>query len=163
METHWKKLTNPDYIGAYDFAKGEIRKVKILKVTQEKVADMNGKKADCIVATLENSKPFILCKTNCKMITKLLQTPYIEDWAGKLLNVEVKPVKAFGEWVDALRICSNLPEQTNTKVLDNLTPEHAKWTGAKQAIENKQTTIEAIRKAYILTPENEKLLCENLK
>jgi len=23
--THWKKLTNPDYLGAYDFAIGEER------------------------------------------------------------------------------------------------------------------------------------------
>lgn len=157
METHWKKLTNPDYIGAYDFKKGEIRKVKIIKVAQEKVTGSDGKKADCIVAQLENSKPLVLCKTNCKYITKILGTPLIEEWSGKSINLKVEQVKAFGEWVDALRVTDKEPEK------ENFNPSHPRWEAGKTALETGKTTIEAIKKTYIVTPENEALLCQNLK
>lgn len=157
METHWKKLTNPDYIGAYDFKKGEIRKVKIIKVAQEKVTGSDGKKADCIVAQLENSKPLVLCKTNCKHISKIVGTPIIEEWSGKVINLKVENVKAFGEWVEALRVTTDEPQK------EKLTPTHSKWEAAKNAIENGKTTIEAIKKSYDLSPENEALLCQNLK
>ena len=72
--THWKKLTNPDYIGAYDFAENEKRVVKILEVKQSPVMGADGKKQDCIVATLENSKPLVLCKTNCNGLPHALSS-----------------------------------------------------------------------------------------
>lgn len=41
---------------------------------------------------------------------------------------------------------------------ENLTPNHAKWTGAKDAVKNGTATIEQIKLKYNLTPENEVLL-----
>jgi hypothetical protein len=40
MKTHWKKLTNPNYLGAYDFQQGEKRIVTIKEVIQEKVLNV---------------------------------------------------------------------------------------------------------------------------
>jgi hypothetical protein len=157
--THWKKLTNPDYIGAYDFAENEKRIVKIIEVKQAPVMGADGKKQDCIVATLENSKPWVLCKTNCKTISKILNTPMIENWSGKLIQLEVKKVKAFGEWVDGLRVCDKLPEPPK----EELTPTHPRWAGAKEALTTGKTTIEQIEKSFILSPENKELLCSNSK
>lgn len=162
METHWKKITNPNYIGAYDFATGEVRKVKIISISQEKVYSPDNKMTDAVVAKLENSKPLVLCKTNMKMISKLLDTPFIEKWGGKSILLEVKKVKAFGEWVDALRVCDKLPTVESIK-LEELTPTHPKWEAAKQALTYGKTTIEAIKKGYLLTQENEIELCKNLK
>lgn len=110
MKTHWKKTFNPDYIGAYVLEPGEEKTVTITKVVNEMVVGQNGKKEECTVAYLKNDKPFILNRTNCKTITKLYDTPYIEEWAGKSVIIYADKVKAFGEQVEALRIRMRKPE-----------------------------------------------------
>jgi hypothetical protein len=104
MKTHWKKLTNPDYLGSYDFEPNEKRVVTILNVTREMITGAEGKKEECTIAKLHNSKPMILNKTNCKAITKAYGTPYIEDWVNISITLYVAKVKAFGDTVDALRV-----------------------------------------------------------
>ena len=51
----------------------------------------------------------ILNATNCKMISKIYDTPYIEDWVGKWISIYIAKVKAFGEVVEALRIRNRIP------------------------------------------------------
>ena len=150
--THWKKLTNPDYIGAYSLQPGEKKVVKILSVGREKVKGTDGKETECTVAKLESEKPFILNKTNCKILTKVFGTPFIENWKNQKIIIHSEPVKAFGETVDALRVVPEKP------ILPELTPESAKWTGAVEALVNGKTTIEAIEKSYKLTKANRELL-----
>lgn len=108
-ETHWKKLTNPDYLGSYAFDPGEEKIVTIDFVAQEEVKGTDGRTENCIVAHLIGEKPLILNKTNCKAITKLLGTPYIEEWAGNRIVLAVQTVQAFGEYVDAVRVKPKLP------------------------------------------------------
>lgn len=108
-ETHWKKLTNPNYLGAYAFNPGEEKIVTIDYVAQEEIVGAEGRSDRCIVAHLVGEKPLILNKTNCKAITKLLGTPYIEEWAGARIVLQVQRVKAFGEDTDAVRIKPKLP------------------------------------------------------
>jgi hypothetical protein len=109
--THWKKLTNPDYLGAYALEPGQDLIVTIKSVANEVVTGSDGKKETCSVMRFaENVKPMILNATNSKMITKLLKTPYIERWAGRKIQIYVENgVKAFGDVVDALRIRPFLP------------------------------------------------------
>lgn len=108
-ETHWKKLTNPDYLGSYAFDPGEIKIVTIDHVAQEELIGQDGRASMCIVAHLQGEKPLVLNKTNCKAISKLLETPYIEEWAGHRIALGVQRVKAFGEDVDAVRVRPKLP------------------------------------------------------
>lgn len=104
-QTHWKKLTNPNYIGSHDFQPNQELTVTIETVTSEMVKNMDGKEEQCITAKLAGAKkPLILNKTNCKIITKLLGTPYIEQWSGNKIILYVAKVKAFGELVDAIRV-----------------------------------------------------------
>jgi len=114
MPTHWKKLTNPDYLGAYAFEPGEEKIGTIAYVREESVIGADGKKEDCTVAHFSEKelKPLILNATNCKAITKLYESPYIEDWAGKRIVMRVQQVKAFGEVVDAVRIKPEIPKAT---------------------------------------------------
>ena len=108
--THWKKLTNPDYLGAYALEPGQELILTIKSVSNETVTGTDGKKETCSVMRFaENVKPMILNATNSKTITKLLKTPYIEKWAGRKIQIYVESVKAFGEVVDALRIRPFLP------------------------------------------------------
>lgn len=110
-QTHWKKLNNPDYLGAYALEPGKDLIAQIAKVGQEMVHGPDGKKEECTVChfTDKSIKPMILNVTNCKTITKLYDTPYIEEWAGKYIAIYIKSVKAFGETMDALRIRNKIP------------------------------------------------------
>jgi hypothetical protein len=142
-KTHWKKLTNPDYIGTYILAPGEERTVKISHVKREQVAGINGKKEECTVAHLVGEKPFILNRTNAKTITKLYGSPYIEDWAGKLITIYAAKVSAFGEEVEALRIRNVKPR-----------PAQPVDYSAQIASLRACATLESLQATYMsLTPE----------
>lgn len=112
MKTHWKKLSNPDYLGAYALEPGKDLIATIQSVGEERVVGADGKKEDCIVAHFaENGvKPMILNTTNCKTISKIYKTPYIEDWRGCAIQLYVAQVKAFGDVVDALRVRPYKPD-----------------------------------------------------
>ncbi len=110
-KTHWKKLQNPDYLGAYALNPGEDIIVTIKTVRVEKVIGTDGKKEECSVLYFaeQGIKPMILNVTNAKTIQKLFRTPYIEEWAGRKIQIGVESVKAFGDVVDALRVRPYLP------------------------------------------------------
>ncbi len=115
--THWKKLTNPNYLGAYSIEDGKDLILTIGTVAEETVIGADGKREDCPVCHFEERgvKPMILNSTNMKMITKLLGTPYIENWRGHKIQIGAKKVKAFGEIVEALRVREFLPAANNPK------------------------------------------------
>lgn len=156
-QTHWKKLFNPDYIGAYILSPGEEKTVSITKVVREMVTGQNGKKEECTVAYLLNEKPFILNRTNCKIISKIYGSPYIEDWGGKSITIYAAKVNAFGEEVEALRIRQKAPAPPK---LTELTPANPRWEGAKKALKNGNTTLGQIRENFTLSVENEKILLD---
>lgn len=110
-DTHWKRLINPDYLGAYSLDPGQDMVLTIRHVKKEMVTGADGKKEECIVCHWEeDQKPMILNVTNCKMIAKLLKSPYIERWAGHRIQIGAEVVSAFGEKVEALRVRRTLPE-----------------------------------------------------
>jgi len=131
MQTHWKKLTNPLYIGAYDFAPNEERTLTIKSVKREMVAGPDGKKEECTVIDFTQGKPMICNTTNAKAITKAHRTPYIEEWAGKAITIFVAKVKAFGDNVDALRVRPIAPKVGKP----NLTIDNPKWPAVVKFIQ----------------------------
>lgn len=103
--THWKKLTNPNYIGAHDLQPGQEVVITLRSIANEMVKGPDGKEEQCVVAQIDGAKkPMILNKTNLKIIAKVLDTPYVEEWSGCKVKIYVAKVKAFGEMVDALRV-----------------------------------------------------------
>lgn len=157
--THWKKLQHPLYIGAYELMLNEIDNkelvVKIETVKREMVQGPDGKKEECTIMTIPPHKPMILNATNQKTLTKAIGSPFIENWSGKMVTLYVAKVRAFGETLDALRIRDTL---YTPPALPTLDIKHPKWNDAKQSIKDGKTTVEAIKKAYTLTLENEKEL-----
>lgn len=109
--THWKKLTHPDYLGAYALEPGKDMIVTIKSCAIEIVSGTDGKKQECMVIHfMENGvKPMICNKTNAKTITKIHKTPYIEQWAGKQIQLYASAVSAFGTQTEALRIREMVP------------------------------------------------------
>ena len=110
--THWKKLDNPDYIGAYAFQPGEEKTLTIRNVQREIVVGAEGKKEECtVVHFCEDEKPMILNATNGKAIQKIAGSGYIEQWEGVRITLKVEAVKAFGDIVDAVRVSRKKPPQ----------------------------------------------------
>lgn len=155
-KTHFKKLKDPNYVGAWDLmdqsGKVQDMTVTITAVGKKSVHDGNGGEAECPVLTLKECKPMVANSTNLKMIAKVLKSQFIEDWVGKKITLTVKKVKAFGEFHDAIRV-------RDVVVLPELTPTSPRWEGAKKSLQEGNVTIEQIKSNYSLTIENEKLLC----
>ena len=104
-KTHWKKLQNPKYLGAYALEEGRDIILTILRIKQDEVIGPEGKKEICSVCYFkENVKPMILNTTNSKTIAKLFGSNYVEDWIGKPIQIGVETVRAYGDIVDALRV-----------------------------------------------------------
>lgn len=114
-KTHWKRLVNPDYIGAFSLDNGKDMNITIEKVVRELVTGSGGKKEECTVAHLRGSKPFIINRTNGKMIQKIVGSPFIEDWAGQTITVYATTTKVAGEDVECLRVRPVLPKIDRTK------------------------------------------------
>lgn len=154
--THYKKLINPDYLGAYSLEAGKDMVLTIKSVAKENVKGHGGKVEELTVARFkEIKKPMVLNVTNCKTIKDIYSTPYIEEWEGKKIQVYGTEVKFGGEMVEALRIRPIIPKTE----LPELTPNHEKWEIAKKNMKDGNTTVQAIKKHYELSPKNEKLLC----
>ena len=97
-KTHWKKLYNPNYFGAWCFEPGKDMVLTVDHVIQEVVSDEKGRKEQCMVVYFRErgAKPMICNKTNSKSLEKLAGSPYIEDWAGVKLQLYVDHNVRFG-------------------------------------------------------------------
>lgn len=131
--THWKKQFNYDYLGAHDLNEGEEIILTINETKRVEVTNPDGKKSMCFVAYFkEPSKPMILNKTNCKTITKVFNTPYIEEWKGIRICIYVmKGVRAFGDTVDALRVKNINPDDKTLDEIKKLFELHKKNMSAE--------------------------------
>ena len=112
-KVHWKKSFHPNYFGTDALKDGQDMILTIGKVCEEVVTGSDGQKETCLVCHWMETdvKPMILNKTNCKTISKLLKSPYVDDWFGHRIQVGAEMVKAFGEMVDAIRVRKELPEE----------------------------------------------------
>lgn len=153
--THWKKLHNPDYLGAYAFQPEQEIIATIKYVQQEKVTGSDGKKEECTVAHfVENIKPLILNVTNSKTIEKIHKTPFIEEWVGKKIQLYVEKIKAFGDYVEAVRIRSRVPEESKPEPIICM-----ECGEAVAGIKTKDNTISPIQVASMTKAKYGKVLC----
>lgn len=160
QKTHWKKLYNPNYLGAYAFQPGEDKILTIAKVVRELVQGEEGRTDECTVAHFTTAeKPMIMNRTNQKTIEKIYETPYVEDWIGKSIQVYVTKVRLKKDTVDGLRIRPEPPVQK----LPPLTPRHEKWSGAVLALRVGSNNIEGIKKFFSLSQEMEAKLLDEAK
>lgn len=121
-KTHWKKNFNYDFLGTYSLPNGQDIILTISNITQKEVVGGNGKKDLCTIAEFkEGVKPMILNRTNCKTLTKLYNTPYIEDWVGKKIQVYAqKNIKVGNDTTEGLRIREYEPKVFKLDVTQQL-------------------------------------------
>ena len=150
-KTHWKRLDNPNYLGAYSLLDGTNKELvaTIEKVVVEDVPNEKGEENFCKVAYLKNEKPMILNATNAKAIARVCDSPYIEDWAGKQITIYVSKIKAFGERMDALRV---RPEAPSVKEMTR-----AQYESALKAVEGAtESTLPPIKAKMEKYPETDR-------
>jgi len=155
-KTHWKRLMNPDYIGAYSLNEGEDLTVKIDYVVREMITGTGGKKEECTVAHLVGQKPFILNATNSKSIAKLYG-PYIEDWAGKPITMHASTTKLAGETVECLRIRPTVTRRQPPKITDE------RLKVALDQIRSGNYTAQKLRGNFTLTADQAAWLDQELQ
>ena len=107
---HWKRLINPDYLGAYSLDSGKDMILTIKSIGRETITGTGGKKEECPVCHWqENQKPMILNTTNLKTIAKMYGSDY-DQWPGKRVQIYASTTKFGGDTVECLRIRKDPPE-----------------------------------------------------
>jgi hypothetical protein len=151
--THWKKLINPDFIGAYALTDGEDMTVTIDFVQNEEITGTGGKKEVCMVARLVNEKPLILNATNSKSISRLYG-PFIEDWRGQDITLHASTTKMGGEIVECLRIRPSVAKRKKPGIAD------ARLDKAIEQIKAGTYTVEKLEASFALTEEQQQRVTE---
>ena len=117
--THWKSLQDNKYLGVADFKPNEEKVVKISRVVSEEIPPKNVKKD--VIYFANYPKPLVANATNCKIISKLLKSAYIESWVGKeIILFADMTVRAPGQKSNEIpdggvRVKKMLPQQTASK------------------------------------------------
>ena len=107
---HWKRLINPDYLGAYSLDPGKDMVLTIKSVGREMITGTGGKKEECPVCHWqEEQKPMILNVVNMKTIAKMYGSDY-DNWPGKRVQIFASTTKFAGDTVECLRIRKDPPE-----------------------------------------------------
>lgn len=152
-KTHWKRLINPLYLGAYSLPPGGDLTVRIDYVVREIVKGTDGKEEECTVARMVDEKPMILNRTNSKSIAKLYG-PYIEDWAGKEITLFASKTKVAKEVVECLRIRPAVTPQRAAK--PGLSAQRFK--AALASVASKERSAAFVRHNFSLTAEQDREL-----
>jgi hypothetical protein len=152
-KTHWKKLVDPRFIGAYALPNGDDMTVTIEHVQLETITMMGGKKEDHSIAYIKGQKPMILNATNSKSIHKLYG-PFIEDWAGKQVTLFASTAKMGGEMVECLRIRPSVMVKKSQSITDE------RLTKALEQIKSGSYTMEKLRAGFSITAGQEELIAE---
>jgi hypothetical protein len=152
-KTHWKKLVDPRYIGAYALPNGDDITVTIERVQLETVTMMGGKKEDHTICYIKGQKPMILNVTNSKSIHKLYG-PFIEDWAGKQITLFASTAKLGNELVECLRIRPSVAKKAPAQLTD------ARFKAAMEGIKARTYTAAKLRAGAALTDAQQAALKE---
>jgi hypothetical protein len=155
-KTHWKLLTNPNYIGAYAFQPNEEKILTIKSVSQDAVADPKGGSEECMIVHFTEGKPLICNRTNAKSIEMALGTGYIEDWVGNAIQLYVTEVSAFGKMVDAVRVRPKKPKLSKPKLTDT----HPQWGNVVAKLAKNETNLETVRKHFELSEADAEKIME---
>jgi len=148
MKTHIDKLRNPNYLGGWDLqdenGKTNDIIVTIKEVKSEFVFNQKAQMEEPVLTVFFlECKPIILNATNRKTLKKVTDTSYIEEMAGKRIQLTTKRIKAFGDFHDAIRIVATVPT-----VIEKVDIEKCKLT-----LNGSKTLAELVTNWESLTPK----------
>lgn len=128
--THWKRGFNKEYMGTWSLPNGKDFTVTIEKIVERVEIKGEGGRVDIrpVAKFREFNEPMVLNVTNCKTITKLFKTPFIEEWVDRKIvlyadmNVQVGNGRN-AETTEGLRVRPILPPTTKEQELKDLSSE----------------------------------------
>ena len=107
-KTHWLQSPNKNYLGHWDLPNGDDLVLTIKSAKWEKVKNpvVNTEEAKRVVRFEEDVKPFICNQTNAQTILKVTGTKFMEDSAGKQIQLFVDNIvdKRTKDDIDCIRI-----------------------------------------------------------
>ncbi len=163
-KTHYRKVFKSDHLGISDLEDFIEEKVTLIftikEVKQEYNVSVAGKKGNFNIAYFnEPIKPLVLNSTNSKVVKSLCNSsPFVEDWKNVTVELFIDAtVKMKGEVVGGVRLRGSKPITP-----EEFNPQHPRWLGAVNSLKAGQTTIEAIEKRFSLSPENRKLILNEI-
>lgn len=171
-KTHYNSHRKSDHLNVAELEEMQENGIplifKITRITREYGRKVAGRKVDGNFVFFDgDTKPLMTNKINDRTLARIFNSKFLEDWnesikKGSITHIELyidKNVRnpQTGEIDGGVRISQRVPKKQSQK--EELSPEHPRWAGAKQAIKDGNTTISAIKKHYTISPENEKLLC----
>lgn len=102
--THWKKLFDERFVGAWDFDDGNDVNCTIESLKHEQMRTQEGDDVEKPVLYMKGAKKgLVLNKTNAESIAKLYGND-TDGWMGKKITLYPTTCKAFGQTVDCIRI-----------------------------------------------------------
>ena len=155
QKTHWRKIIDPEWIGAYVLPNQQPITVQIDRVVAQKSMKVAGKVKDANVAHFKPNqyftKPMLLNPTNCKRLSKLTGSQYIDDWAGTFVTLQAELDKMPDGTKDyALRI-SPIKPVIQEKPKPIFEKDSDNWNKALA----KKATIETIKQYYQISETTE--------
>lgn len=167
-KTHWRKLDNPEYLGAYSILDGGKNAPIIATIKEVKTADVKdqkGKSSKCKIAYLVNQKPLILNATNARMIQNICGTPFIEDWKGAIIEIYATTTTVGRETVDCLRVRPVSNKTAIKPFLEQGSEMYDKLLASAQADamgKGADFIINHIKNSFQLTEDMEVFLCSEV-
>lgn len=101
------------FLGGWSFENGD-ETLTIKSVGEEEMfdAETGGKKTGLALRFAEKDLPMVLNVTNSETIAAVVGSDKLADWIGHRIIVGTSKVKAFGKIHDAIRVRSQVPDET---------------------------------------------------
>lgn len=156
-KTHFKKLQNPNYLGSWDLMddSGAYNSVTAtIKAVRKETVFGNSEELP-VVHFSDMPRPMILNSTNIKAVAQITGTPFIEEWVGAKIGLQVQQVKAFGDVTDALRVFMPKKQAPKPTAKPTLTKAMPAWNAAAAAVAAGTYKLEQVKVKYQIDNEAE--------
>ena len=108
---HWKSEFPSDYFGSQHMpADGSDMIVTIKEAGTEAIRSSHGTEQKLVLTITADPDKWIINKTNGKMIAKVLETDFLDEWVGKKVQLYVTKVASPEGLVDAVRVREFAPQ-----------------------------------------------------
>lgn len=145
--SHWRKVMKTRFLSGDELQeKGQVVTIESYDGTEFFSPKSKAQEEHVVLKFKEIGKPMILTNKKAKAISKVLDTPLMDEWIGGKVTIFPKSEKHFGEWFPVI----NIKAATEPKK-QPLNSDSKNWKQACDALKEGKTTISAIKKHYKIT------------
>ena len=102
-KAHWRKLMGKEFLVGEELG-GKPVTLTVKEVKQQELTSARGAETKITCSFMETDRKIVLNTTNCKKLTELSGSGFIQDWVGLKVVWHTERITAFGNTTDALRI-----------------------------------------------------------